>query len=233
MLSHSSASAAWGIDVDRAGPIEISVPVRLARLHPGVTVHRRGALLELERREHDGIPITSPAMTLLDIAPKTSWAKLERAVNRADALDLIDPETLRSALRRFRRYPGVAKLRALLDRDEFVLTSSELERLFSRIARSAGLPLPLREEEVNGFAVDFFWPDLGLIVETDGLRYHRTAASQTRDRLRDQAHTASGLTPLRFTHHQVRYQPGYVRARLMQTVRHLSRDGRNDEGLEW
>jgi very-short-patch-repair endonuclease len=63
---------------------------------------------------------------------------------------------------------------------------------------------------VNGFKVDFFWPELGLVVETDGLRYHRTASQQLKDRRRDQAHTAAGFTVLRFTHRQVRHDPAHV-----------------------
>ena len=101
----------------------------------------------------------------------------------------------------------------MLDRRTFRLTDSELERRFLPLARAAGLPVPLTRQRVNGFEVDFFWPDLGLVVETDGLRYHRTPAQQARDRLRDQAHTAAGLTPLRFTHAQVRFEPGHVRER--------------------
>jgi very-short-patch-repair endonuclease len=60
---------------------------------------------------------------------------------------------------------------------------------------------------VNGFEVDFFWPDLGLVVETDGLRYHRTPSAQLRDARRDRAHVMAGMTPLRFTHYEVRYEP--------------------------
>ena len=71
---------------------------------------------------------------------------------------------------------------------------------------------------LNGFKTDFHWPDLGLVVETDGLRYHRTPAQQARDRVRDQAHAAAGLTPLRFTHEQVRFDPDYVRATLAAVV---------------
>jgi very-short-patch-repair endonuclease len=56
-----------------------------------------------------------------------------------------------------------------------------------------------------------------LVVETDGLRFHRTPAQQVRDRLRDQAHTAAGLTPLRFTRAQVRFEPGYV-AQTLEAV---------------
>jgi very-short-patch-repair endonuclease len=112
-------------------------------------------------------------------------------------------------------------LRTVLDQRTFVLTDSELERLFLPIARGAGLPRPVTGRHLNGFEVDFFWPDLGLVVETDGLRYHRTPAQQSRDRRRDQAHAAAGLTPLRFTHAQVRYEPGYVREVLTSVARHL------------
>jgi very-short-patch-repair endonuclease len=76
---------------------------------------------------------------------------------------------------------------------------------------------------VNGFEVDFYWPDLGLIVETDGLRYHRTPAQQSRDRLRDQVHTAAGLTCLRFTHEQITFHPAHVEHTLRATAERLRR----------
>jgi very-short-patch-repair endonuclease len=140
--------------------------------------------------------------------------QLEAAVNEADKLDLVDPECLRSALDEMAGQLGVAVLRTLLDRRTFVLTDSELERYFLPVVRLVGLPLPETGLMLNGFEVDFFWRDLGLVIETDGLRYHRTPAQQARDRLRDQAHTAAGLTPLRFTHAQIRFQREYV----METV---------------
>jgi very-short-patch-repair endonuclease len=158
---------------------------------------------------------------LVDIAARLNQPQLEAAINRADKRGLVDPETLRSALDRWPRVPGVAVLRKTLDRRTFTLTDSELERRFLPIARAAGLPQPQTGREVNGFKVDFYWPDLGLVVETDGLRYHRTPAQQAKDRLRDQAHTAAGLTPLRFTHAQVRFEPGHVRATLAAVARRL------------
>ena len=75
------------------------------------------------------------------------------------------------------------------------------------------------------YEVDFFWPDLGLVVETDGLRYHRTPAQQTRDRERDQAQTAAGLTPLRFTHEQVAFEPTRVEATLGRVAARLRGPG--------
>lgn len=66
---------------------------------------------------------------------------------------------------------------------------------------------------------------LGLVVETDSLRYHRTPAQQTRDRIRDQAHSGAGLTPIRFTHAQVRYQPARVQATLTAVAGRLGGGG--------
>jgi very-short-patch-repair endonuclease len=93
---------------------------------------------------------------------------------------------------------------------EFTLTESELERRFLPVARAADLAEPLTQHSLDGFRVDFYWPDLGLVVETDGLRYHRTPATQTRDLRRDQAHTRAGRTPLRFSHWQIAHEPRRV-----------------------
>lgn len=174
--------------------------------------------------EHDAIPVTTPARTLLDLATVLAARTLERAVNEADKVDLIDPETLRSAIDSYSGLPGVPALRALLDRHTFRLSDSDLEVVFRGLAEHAGLPQPLTKQLVNGFEVDFFWPDLGLVVETDGLRYHRTPSTQSRDVLRDQAHIASGLTPLRFSHYQVKYEPDHVRRVLARTASNLKRD---------
>ena len=73
---------------------------------------------------------------------------------------------------------------------------------------------------VSGAKTDFYWPDLGLVVETDGLRYHRTPSQQAEDRRRDQVHAAAaGLTPLRFTRAQVVFEPAHVRATLAAVAR--------------
>ncbi len=82
--------------------------------------------------------------------------------------------------------------------------------------------MPVTGQRLNGFKVDFYWPDIGLVVETDGLRYHRAPAQQARDRVRDQAHTTAGLTCLRFAHAQVRYEPDYVCATLSAIARRIT-----------
>jgi len=169
-----------------------------------------------------GIPVTTPVQTLIDMALRLDRPGVERMINEADKYNLVHPPQIREALDARAGERGVAKLRHILDRRTFRLTKEELERRFLPLVREAGLPTPVTGQFVNDFEVDFYWPDLGLVVETDGLRYHRTPAEQARDRLRDQTHTAAGLTPLRFTHEQVRYEPEHVLRILAQTASRLA-----------
>jgi very-short-patch-repair endonuclease len=164
--------------------------------------------------------VTTPVRTLIDLGTRLSAQALEGAINEADNEDVIDPVALGAELEGRRGQRGVGALRKILNRGDFVLTDSELERRFLPIAKRAGLGKPLTQAWVNGFRVDFHWPDLRLVVETDGLRYHRTPSEQAKDRVRDQTHIAAGMSSLRFTHWQVRYDPGYVERTLRAAARH-------------
>jgi very-short-patch-repair endonuclease len=210
VLSHSSAAALWRIGYERRNVIELSLPSPSDRRHSGLEIHRRPSLQRADTTTCHNIPLTTPVQTIIDLALRLDRRAIERMVNEADKYDLVHPPELREALDQRQGEAGVARLRAILDRRTFRLTKEELERRFLPLARQAGLPMPLTGQWVNEFEVDFYWPNLGLVVETDGLRYHRTPAEQARDRLRDQAHTAAGLIQLRFTHEQVRYEPNYV-----------------------
>jgi very-short-patch-repair endonuclease len=221
VLSHESAAALWGIRPWRGGRIEVSVPAQRRVRRKGIKPHRRAKLRAQDTTTRHGIPVTTPLLTLIDLATRLGTERLEAAVNEADKLDLIDPETLRAGLAG-RREPGAGRLRRVLDERTFTLTDSELERRFRPIARRAGLPKPGARKRVNGHRVDFYWAELGLVVETDGLRYHRTPAQQTADRIRDQDHTAAGLTQLRFTHAQIRFEPQRVEATLQAVARRLA-----------
>ena len=223
VLSHRSAAALWGIGFERERLIDISVRRRAELKRPGLRVRGRPSLGPEDVTSVDGIPVTAIVQTLLDLATELPPGRLERAVNEADKYDLVDPETLRSRLGDHVGEPGTKALRKLLDKRTFRLSDSDLEVLFRPIARKAGLPPPLTKQKVNGFEVDFFWPDLGLVVETDGLRYHRTPSTQTRDARRDRAHTLAGMTPLRFTHYEIRYEPSQVRDELTRVARTLMR----------
>jgi hypothetical protein len=225
-LSHRSAAALWRIGREDSRLVEVSVRRRCRHRRAGIRARSRPALPSTDVVLHTGIPTTQPVRTLVDLATELDRGALERAINDADKHGLVDPDSLRDALDDFAGEPGVRPLRALLDRHTFRLSDSELELLFRPIAAAAGLPPPLTKAMVNGFEVDFHWPDLGLVIETDGLRYHRTPSAQARDRLRDPTHTAAGLTPLRFTHSQVKHDGERVRSVLQKTANRLRDDRR-------
>ena len=218
LLSHLSAAALWGIFRD-AERLEVVVPANVSRHRPGITVHRRTGLHTEARSHVDRIPVTNLVATLVDFAACVPGWQLERAINEADRLDLIDPEALRTAVEPLSRRPGIGRLKRLLDSQTF--TDSGLERRFLAIARSANLPDPETQAQVNGYRVDFYWPHLGLVVEADGLRYHRTTGEQATDRRRDQVHTAAGLTTLRFAESQIRYEPQRVKTTLRSVATRL------------
>jgi very-short-patch-repair endonuclease/predicted transcriptional regulator of viral defense system len=221
VLSHGSAASLWGI-----GPewrlVEVTVRHRVWSRLSGVKGRARPSLPDQDLTVHRRIPVTTVARTILDqAATPISDASLERLVNEADVARGIDLDL--PALRRYCDLrvgePGVRRLRGLLDPETFRLSDSELERLFRPLAIAADFPQPLTKTIVNGYEVDFYWPDLGLVVEADSLRYHRNAIKQSRDLERDQVHTAAGLTTLRFTHWQVAREPRHVEAVLAATRR--------------
>jgi hypothetical protein len=218
VLSHGSAAALWGIHAEVGTTIHVVGLRAQDHRHPGLVAHRSRTLRGQGRTHQDNIPVTTPLRTLLDLGTCLPAHALEAAINEADKLDLIEFSELRVAMDEWRGQRGVRPLREILDRGEFVLTDSELERRFLPIAKRAGLGTPLTQHRVNGFRVDFYWPDLGLVVETDGLRYHRTPSAQRKDRLRDQTHIAAGLIPLRFTHWQVRHDRQHVERTLRVTA---------------
>lgn len=223
VLSHRSAATLWGIVGDGGADIDVSVRRRCALRRPGLRVRSRPSLREADITTRNWIPVTTPVQTMVDLATQLGPLDLERAINDADKRDVIHVGTLRAVLDGYGGIPGVQPLRVLIDRLTFRLSDSDLEIFFRPIAVAAGLPQPLSKQFVNRFEVDFYWPDLGLIVETDGPRFHRTPSAQTRDARRDRAHVLAGMTPLRFTHYEIRYEPPRVRGALNKAATMLSR----------
>jgi very-short-patch-repair endonuclease len=225
LLSHRSAAVLWGlVRASGRGEIHVVIPRKASRRRPGICAHRRAGLGPEHRREVVGIPVTDLASTLVDLASCAPEWQVEQAINEADRRDLIDPEALSIEIRALSPRPGMACMRRLLGLD--ALTDTGLERKFLALARAAGLPSPRTQVQLNGYRVDFYWPELGLVVEADGWAHHRTPGEQTTDRRRDQAHAAAGLTPLRFSEHQIRYAPDEVKRPLRAVARRLSLSGR-------
>jgi len=237
-LSHRSAAALLGLSRKVPEVVEVVVPADVLRRRPGVRVYRRAAptaereiaggdatAKALRPWAFDGIPVTSPTVTLVDLATCLDDGELEAAVNEADHRSFIDPRTLRVAIDGLGRRPGAARLRNLLDSTSYVLTATRLERLFRPLAERAGLPPPRTQAQLGRNRVDFYWAELDLIVETDSLRYHRTPFKQAADARRDNANARRGLTTLRFTHWQVKNEPDYVREELRAVADAVERLG--------
>src|SRR4051795_3035415 len=163
VLSHDSAAALWGI-WRYVRELFVSVPANSNPRNPGIRVHRRA---HIDATTHHGIPVTTPTATLIDLAANHPRNEVEAALNEADLRGLIKLEALRAELDTTARRPGLAKLKITIDRLTFTFTRSQLERCFLPIARRACLPRPLTRVYVNGYEVDFFFPDYGLVIETD------------------------------------------------------------------
>jgi very-short-patch-repair endonuclease len=217
-LSHRSAGELWRISPRAQGWIEISVPSSSLRDRHGIRLHRR---VEFgTTRIVKGIPVADPISALIDLAAELPTDEVEDAVNEADRLDLIRTHRLRPALDAEVSRPGVGRLKGILDAQTFSRAANALERRFLAIVRDAGLPAPEAQKRLGRYRVDFFWPDLGFVVETDGLRHHRTASEQSVDLTRDHAHARRGLRTLRFSHAQVFHRPDHVRAVLVDAFGH-------------
>ena len=194
VLSHRDAAALWGILTSNRFAIEVTAPTR--RKREGVDVTRT-ALPPDETTTLDGIPVTTVARTLLDLAAVESRQRLERALSEAERRRLADHTSLIELFTRHPRSKGIATLRSLTP-DETV-TRSELERRFVAVCRRHGIPKPQTNATVEGREVDAYWPDHRLVVELDGYAFHSTHRAFHEDRARDRALVLAGLRVVRLT----------------------------------
>ena len=198
VLSHRSAAEHRGFLPPTGGALHVTVPGPAGRRpRTGIRVHRAA----VEPAVHDGVPITTVARTLVDVAATESRPVLDRAIKAAERARVFDLRAIEPLMVPRRR--GVGALRAALGAWHDAPTRSELEEAFLRLCRRHGLPRPAVNTLVEGFLVDFVWHDARLIVETDG-DWHATRDGLHTDRRRDLAHTLAGYRTLRFTWPQVR-----------------------------
>lgn len=220
-LSHWSGLELRDLVPPRPGaPVDVTVDHAKQRRVRGLRVHRFRDGRSDDVTYHDGIPVTSPGRTLLDIAALATESELERIVARAERMGLVTLDQLRALAQQHPRRRGMRSLRALLDRGATALTRSKAEAAFLHLVRRAGLRSPESNVVLFGFEVDFLWRAERLVVEIDGFAFHRERASFERDRRRDAELTASGLRVLRFTWRQLNDEPEGV---LVRVVRALGR----------
>lgn len=188
----------------------------------GVRVHRTRYLPPTERTVHRGVPVTSPARTLLDLAATGRIGRLETAVGEAQARRLVTRRELDGLAASGRR--GATALRAVLA-DTSGYTRQAAERLLKALIVRAELPRPDLNARVGGHDADAVWPLHRLIVEVDGYAAHGRRHAFERDRLIDQQRAAAGWLPLRVTWRQLNAEPEAVVARLAGA---LARSGWSD-----
>lgn len=211
VLSHASAADAWEIRTSAAGTIHVTVGPGGRRKRSGIRVHRNGPLPADEVTERVGLPITTPARTLLDLAAGSIRGRpLANATDRAERLRLLDFADVHRLLARYPRRPGTPSLKAVLARYSAVDTRSELEELVLELCDAHGLPRPQVNCVIEGKVRDFYWPRTGLVVEADSYSWHRSPSSLNDDRERDVELTLAGYRTLRFTWEQVTRRRSYV-----------------------
>jgi very-short-patch-repair endonuclease len=224
VLSHRSAGRMWDLCRARRG-LDVTVQGSVGSEPPGVRVHRTTTLERGDAGKLRGVPVTSPARTLIDLAAVLTEAELERALQAAVVNGRVDAAMLREKVLRTsgRGRRGPAALRSLLpecERRSHVWTP--LERLVADVLRSEGLPPFHREHAVYAggtvFYLDFAYPDHLVGIEADGRRWHSDAAAFEHDRAKHNALTAAGWKILRVTDRQIRTDADGVRAQLHNLV---------------
>jgi very-short-patch-repair endonuclease len=184
--------------------VDVTVPARDPGKKPGIRVHRTRALDRRDVRTCDGVPITTPARTLLDLAGEASARELERALAEAHVRRLTSHRDLLSLLARHGRRPGSPEIRRFVEGDRGAqLTRSQAEERFLALMRAAQLPMPDVNVRIGPIEVDFLWREERLVVEVDGFRFHASRAAFERDRLRDAELQASGFRVMRVTWRQL------------------------------
>ena len=210
LLSHRSAAALWDLRPTPSGPIDVVSPSR--HKIPGIRCHHARALDPRDGTVRDGIPVTTPARTLLDNAEVEGPQRLRTLVEAAIREELLSQAELDSLSARSPGRRGRPKLTEALGAitDEPPWTQSALERAFLELIRAHGLPEPRCNVFVDGDLVDAHWPLHNLIVEVDGWKYHRTHRAFEEDHAKTLRLQVAGRQVARFTARQVFKQPQYV-----------------------
>jgi very-short-patch-repair endonuclease len=203
VLSHASAASLWELRPSSAATIDVTVPARSGRKkRRGIRVHRSGRLRREEAVVRDGIPVTTVARTLLDLADVLPTQALKRAIDESEYRGRFD---LTSLIAVVENNPGRRGAKVLaLARQPPQRTRSDLEQDFLAFCRRHRLPRPTVGAAIAGYEADFVWPEARLIVETDGLAAHRTRRAFEDDRTRDRRTLRAGYHTIRLTAYAMR-----------------------------
>lgn len=219
--SHRSAGWLWGLSPrpGDAWPVEVKVPAGRVVRRRGIRAYRTRDLEAEEVATVDGIAVTSPARTLVDLARVLEPRDLERAVARAERSHLVTLDDLGRLAAAHRRRAGVGALAMVLGLEGGpAFTRSELEDRFLDAVRRFGLPAPAVNARVGGHELDCYWAPARLAVELDGAAYHRSWTSQAQDRTRDTDLAVHGVLVLRITWQELVRETERTMVRVAQAM---------------
>ncbi|MET0686911.1 MAG: type IV toxin-antitoxin system AbiEi family antitoxin domain-containing protein [Solirubrobacteraceae bacterium] len=210
-LSHAAAAAALGFRRSSASVLDVTVVGTGRKPQAGIRMHRRRAVAADEITTLDGLPITTPARTLLDLAASGVRGRpLGTALDRADQSGILDFTDLAILLDRYAGRPGTPALREALGKYAGGDARSELEEIIAELCADHGIPRPQENVAVLGQVRDFYWPRARLVVEADSYAWHRSPDAMADDRQRDVELTLAGIRTLRFTWSQATRRRAYV-----------------------
>jgi very-short-patch-repair endonuclease len=221
VVSHRDAAGLHGIRPARHRTIDVTVD-RARQAIEGVRLHR-AALPPDEVTAIRGVPVTTLARTVVDLAGVLAPDHLRRALHEAERLHRVDVREIERALARTRTRNGAghAAMRAALEdvRAHGVeIVRSDLELAFAGLARRFGLPRPRTNVWVHGREVDAWWPAQRVAVEADGWESHGTRRAFQRDREKGNHLALHGVTLLRFTHRDVAERPERVAREVAEAL---------------
>ncbi|MGI8804151.1 MAG: type IV toxin-antitoxin system AbiEi family antitoxin domain-containing protein [Thermoleophilaceae bacterium] len=224
VLSGRAAAHLLGILKGAPPPPEVTTPTE--RRLEGVRTRRSRHTDPRDAMTYRGIPVATPARTLVDLAGVLPLDELARACHEAGIRQGTTPREVEAVLARRRRSAGAAQLRRVLVGDARV-TLSKLEARFLARVREADLVLPQTNREAGGRRVDCRWPDQRLTVELDGYRYHGSRHAWEQDRRREREARARGDEFRRYTYGDVFEDPDLMLAELRALVPRRERAGRS------
>ncbi|MGH2685700.1 MAG: DUF559 domain-containing protein [Actinomycetota bacterium] len=224
---HETAGALWGFDRCRAGVVQITVPRNRHAHLAGVRIFRKRDLGRVDLGRVDGIPVTTPARTLIDLAAIFGYDRLQEAVDSAIRDGLTSKSRLwwRWGQLRRRGRNGIRKMGRLLESiDGEPVPRSVLERRFMRAVADLNLPritaqhVIKRPDGSHVATVDFAAVDLKVAIEVTGHGTHSTRAQRRADAIRRNELEAMGWKVFEFTYEQVCFEPEYVRRVVRRVV---------------
>ena len=213
----SGRAAAHLLGISRRAPPVPEVTARTQRRVKGITTRRSRDLEPCETTIWRGIPVTTVARTLVDLAAALGVDDLARACHEAGIVHRTPPAAIETVLARRPTSPGAGGLRRIL-RGDVHLTLSKLEARFLAMLRDAGLILPLTNRPAGGRRVDCRWPEQRLTIELDGYRYHRSRHAWEQDRQREREAHARGDDFRRYTYGDVFEHPRLMLQELRQLL---------------